>query len=133
MHTALEELIETTDNFTSIDSALDTYWKDHLKELRGYMTMTAGTYSTMVRLASFLGSRIKKEDVRKAFIKHTMCKFLEICDWMADRTQDIFIQMKEDHATIASVAPYEGGFDKVQDVSLDADLQAEVEAYLEEI
>jgi len=133
MRNALDELIETTDNFTSIDKALDTYWIENLEKHRGYMTMTAGTYSTMIRLASFLGSRIKKDDIRKAFIKHTMYKFLEICDWMADRTQDIFIQMKEDHASIASVAPYEGGFDKVQDVSLDADLQAEVEAYLKEI
>ncbi|WP_417821485.1 6-hydroxymethylpterin diphosphokinase MptE-like protein [Terasakiella sp.] len=107
----LKPLIKTVDNFWEIDVAIKEFWNDNIDKYRGILIIISGSYANMVRLASYLGSRIENEGLRKEFLIHSMTKYLEICDWMVDQIEELYNNMLNEGDRIEMPERYEGGYD----------------------
>ncbi|WP_417797381.1 6-hydroxymethylpterin diphosphokinase MptE-like protein [Terasakiella pusilla] len=105
-------LIGEVDNYWVVEQALKEFWSDNFEEYKGVLMVICGSYSNMIRLSSFLGSRIIDTDLRKDFIADSLEKYIELCHWMADELEGVYCEMANGVDRAKLPEPYEGGFKK---------------------
>jgi hypothetical protein len=92
----LDEAARSDGSFVALKERLDRFVRDHQEPCRGFFSLALSSMTSMLRLASFFGSRIADEAARQAFFAFFIEAYRERCVALADMAKEFLETIEAD-------------------------------------
>lgn len=92
---ACRSLVAQGAGFWELEPAVHGLVFGRAQEFRGITAMVQGSAISMIRLGHFFGCRLPDDAARRAFFAHFVDRYLERCNEMAERTQQLLAGVSE--------------------------------------
>ncbi len=99
----IDKAFEEDGGFWEFEQRLEAFWYGDWSKYKGVLRIIGGSYTSMVRLGAFAGTRLRSKKARMAFLHFFLERYRQACLWMAAETHTLLQEMAERRPKISEV------------------------------